>query len=186
MNSRFTLIVLAALAYSSLSAIAEEPKYHPAYDMTSEFTMNGKLKHIHSMCDGKGHRRSEVEENGKITSISISDKPNGYSLSAFKMDGKDVYMKNKDTLPDYIPMSERYKDYTPLGPKVVNGYKCHGFEKKFPSSGQTEIDWVCDDNEVVVLNEGHGDQESKSVLTSFSDKAPTFSMELPPGYTLHK
>lgn len=184
---KFTSVFLLAATLNNalaFAAVANEVTYHKPYDCTYDSTKNGVVSHQHCMCDGKGHMRVETETNGQ-TNLMLADYTDKSLIVTYQLHGKNVFQKSHNDSPDYVPTAEQYKKWTPLGAKVVNGYACHGYEKSYPS-GQKQTDWVADDTEAIVLSEAHGVQDSVLELKSYSQKAPTFSMELPPGFVEQK
>jgi hypothetical protein len=180
MSFRIAFLLAASLNTVGFFTAFADQVYHKPYDCTYESTTNGVVTRQHCMCDGKGHMRVETEKNGEI-SLMLGDATNHTIIVTYKLQGKNIWQKSRNDLPDYTPASEQYKDYTPLGPKVVNGYACHGYQKKFPG-GSIQTEWIADDTEAIVLSESHGNGDSVLELKTYSEKAPSFSMEVPPGY----
>lgn len=130
--------------------------------------------------DGAGHVRSETS-GLEPTAIQVLDL-NKNQFTIWSPVGKQVYIQRKampmDPLVMRINMENLPRDQGAIGEQVIDGHKCHGYEKD-----GTEI-WYDDDfNCPVKMTNGTAELK----LVEFTDKAPDPSLfEPPPGYTRTK
>jgi hypothetical protein len=182
--SASVLALTCSSTLSTLTAVAlDVPDYvKKPYDVTMVSKTPAGESTIRTLCDGKGHLRSDVESQGQ-KSISMMDYPGSTVTSlivAQKMMIKMPMQKQDDPIVDAEAAKKAHaKD---LGTKVMNGHPCHGWEtQKDDTVTQT---WVGDDIHYLVHSEVTTPKmKCVTDLKSYSTKAPDAMMfDVPPGY----
>lgn len=174
-------LVMATMAAVNAAWAAGYPK---AFESTYESTMEGYgTQQIHYMSDGKGHERDETTDPKGAVSVTLLDYPQHTIISTMEMNGKKRFMKSP--LPDYEGAASYKQGAKELGAKEIDGHPCHGYEITYPN-GQVNQIWSDDKTDCAVLTLGLGPgPKITTKLKSYSDTAPTFSMELSSDYTLY-
>ncbi len=172
-------LVVATMAAVNAAWSADYPK---PYENTYETNIEGYgTEQLHSMNDGKGHIRTETTNPKGEVSLLLLDYPQHTVISTTVISGQKRFMKSP--LPDYEGTEEYKKDAKELGAREIDGHPCHGWEKTY-KNGQVNRMWTDDKTDCTILTEGMGPgPKITTKLKSWVDTAPTFSMELPSGYT---
>jgi hypothetical protein len=172
-------LVVATMAAVNTAWAVDYPK---PYESTYETTIEGYgTQQIHYLSDGKGHMRTETTDPKGELSYVLMDYPQHTLITTTIISGQKRFMKSP--LPDYAGPAPYKQDAKELGAKVIDDHACHGYENT-AKNGQVTRLWVDDKTDCTILTEGLGPGPLMTTkMKSWVGTAPTFSMDLPSGYT---